>query len=75
MFIEYDVQEVFSERLKTLMQEKNLNISQFALKIGIPDSTISDWLHKKRIPLIVQMPKIAFFFNVSNVSILIFYTV
>lgn len=65
MFVDYNVQEAFAERLKMLIKEKGLSVKQFADKVGIADSTISDWIHKKRIPLIIQIPKIAFFFDVS----------
>lgn len=65
MFIDYDVQELFADRLKTLIADKGLSVKQFSIQIGIADSTISDWIHKKRIPLIIQIPKIAAFFNVS----------
>ena len=62
----YDIRLIFSKRLKYLMEEKNLNIKEFSQKIGIPDSTISDWLLKKRTPKIENIPKIATFFNVST---------
>lgn len=60
------VLEVFSDRLKDLMFEKGLNISKFSQEIGIPDSTISDWINKKRRPIIDNLPKIALFFGVTT---------
>ena len=60
------VLEVFSDRLKDLMFEKGLNISKFSQEIGIPDSTISDWINKKRRPIIDNLPKIALFFDVTT---------
>lgn len=60
-----NVQEVFVERLKDLMNEKGLNIEKFSKSAGIPRSTISDWLLKKTSPTIHNLPKIALFFKVS----------
>ncbi len=58
--------EIFSERLKDLMSEKGLNIKDFSKGVGIPRSTISDWLLMKRRPIIDNLPKIALFFGVST---------
>lgn len=64
--IDYDVKQIFAERLKLLIEEKNLSVKQFAEKIGIADSTISDWLLLKTVPSILNIPKIALFFGVST---------
>lgn len=62
---DYSVIEIFSERLRDLMNDKGLNIEKFSKSIGIPRSTISDWLLKKKRPIIDNLPKIALFFKVS----------
>ena len=61
-----NVMEIFADRLKDLMFEKGLNITMFSKEIGIPDSTISDWLNKKKRPIIDNLPKIALFFGVTT---------
>ena len=48
------------------MSEKGLNISKFSQEIGIPDSTISDWLNTKTTPSMFNIVKIATFFKVST---------
>lgn len=62
----YNVKEIFAKRLKYLMGEKGVNINTFSKEIGIPDSTISDWLLNKRTPKIDNLPKIAIYFGVST---------
>lgn len=66
MLIDYDVKKVFVQRLKTLIEEKGLSIKRFSEDIGVPDSTISDWLNLKTTPIIIHLPKIAIYFNVST---------
>ena len=61
-----NIMDIFADRLKDLMLEKGLNITMFSQEIGIPDSTISDWLNKKKRPIIDNLPKIALFFKVST---------
>lgn len=63
---EKSVKEIFSERLKYLINDRGLNIKTLSLEIGIPDSTISDWLLLKRTPKIDNIPKIALYFKVST---------
>lgn len=66
MEINYIVKDVFAERLKNLIGEKGLNYQKFSKEIGIPNSTISDWLNKKTTPTIENIPKIAIFFKVTT---------
>lgn len=63
---EYDVQQIFVDRLKYLMCGKSLNLKSFSEGIGIPDSTISDWLLKKTSPNMFYIVKVALFFKVST---------
>ena len=62
---EKSVKEIFAERLKEMLEEKALNIKNFSVDIGIPKSTISDWLLLKRTPKIDNIPKIAIYFGVT----------
>ena len=66
MEINYIVKDVFAERLRNLIDEKGLNYQKFSTEIGIPNSTISDWLNKKKTPTIENIPKIALFFGVTT---------
>ena len=66
MEINYSVKEIFAERLKNLIDEKGLNFQKFSKEIGIPNSTISDWLNKKTTATIENIPKIALFFGVTT---------
>ena len=63
---ERSVKEIFAERLKYLLDDRGLNIKTFSMEIGIPDSTISDWLLLKRTPKIDNIPKIAVYFKIST---------
>ena len=63
---ENNVLSIFSERLKSLLNERDLKLKNFSAEIGIPDSTISDWLLKKSHPSIENIPKIAKYFKVST---------
>ena len=63
---EKSIKEIFADRLKELLDEKGLNAKTFSIKIGIPKSTISDWLLLKRTPKIDNIPKIALYFGVST---------
>ena len=57
--------EKFSKRLKELRQNKKLTILELAKKINVSDAAISRWENQLRIPNIVDLKKIAEFFNVS----------
>lgn len=66
MEINYSVKDIFAERLRNLIDEKGLNFQKFSKEIGIPNSTISDWLNKKTTATIENIPKIALFFGVTT---------
>ena len=57
--------EIFSKRLKELRESKNLTIVALAKEINVSDAAISRWENQLRIPNIVDLRKIAEFFNVS----------
>ena len=63
-----DIQEildVFVERLKDIMIEKNLNIKQLAEILKIERRTLNSWLLKKRTPRIDYLYSIADCLGVS----------
>ncbi len=51
--------KIFSEKLKRLMFEKNLKQEDFAKKIGVNQSHVSNWITGKRNPSIKTLNKIA----------------
>ena len=57
--------ETFSKRLKELRQSRNLTIWTLAKELNVSDAAISRWENQLRIPNIVDLKKIAEFFNVS----------
>lgn len=57
--------EVFSKRLKELRESKQLSILALSKQLNVDDTTISRWERNLRIPNIVDLRKIAEFFNVS----------
>ena len=61
----YKVRDVFAERIKSLINEKGINIQKFSKALSIPASTISDWINKKTTPSIENIPKIAMYFQVT----------
>lgn len=56
---------IFSERLKELMKEQNLNQVRLAERIGVKQNTISAWLLKKKEPCIFSLWVVADYFDVS----------
>ncbi len=62
----YSVKEIFAERLRYLIDDRELNIQKFSKEVSIPVSTISDWLNKKTTPSIENIPSIAIFFKVTT---------
>ena len=57
--------EVFAKRLKELRIEKNLSHLQLAREINVSNAAISRWENQLRVPNIIELKKIAEFFNVS----------
>ncbi len=59
------VVDAFAERLRDLMEEKNLSIKKFASLINIPRTTINSWLLKIKSPNIHYLCDIADYFGVT----------
>ena len=57
--------EVFAKRLKELRIEKNLSHLQLARELNVSNAAISRWENQLRVPNIIELKKIAEFFNVS----------
>ena len=57
--------EIFSKRLKELRIGKGLSLRQLANEIQVNNTTIGRWENQLRIPNIIELKKIAEFFNVS----------
>ena len=57
---------IFSNKLKELMTEKNINSVKLAEATGIPRASIANWLVCRRSPQIDAIYKLAEFFNVST---------
>ncbi len=66
MFNSQEILNIFSERLKELIDDKGLDITKFSKEIKIPRTTINGWILKQRMPKIDVLYRIAFFFNVSS---------
>ena len=56
----------FAERLKELRDDKGLNNQDLSNLIGIPRTSISNWLNGRRTVQVDALIKIALFFNVST---------
>ena len=57
--------KIFADRLKDLRNEKGLSLKQLAKELDISDAAISRWENQLRVPNIIELKKIAEFFNVS----------
>jgi len=62
-----DLRKVFAERLKDLISESNFgSVKGFAGSVGIPRTTIGNWLNLIRSPQIDSLVILAKFFNVTT---------
>ena len=59
------VKIIFSENLKQLMKDENINQVQLSQKIGVAQSAISAWLLGKKEPSIKSLWLLADYFNVD----------
>ena len=57
--------ELFSKRLKELMEENKLNITKFASLVGIPRTTVNSWTLGLKFPRLDYLWKIADEFGVT----------
>lgn len=55
----------FAERLRELMEEKNVNQTQLSEKTGIPQGRISKWMSGENYPSLEGLWKIADYFDIS----------
>ena len=58
--------KVFADRLKDLIEENNLNNQKLSDAIGIPRTSISNWINGRRTVQIDAVVKIALYFGVST---------
>ena len=56
---------IFAEKLKDLRTDKGLSLKELAKELKVSDVTIGRWEKQQRIPNIIELKKIAEFFNVS----------
>lgn len=60
----------FGERLRELLEEKNLSVNKFAAKIGVSPSAVSAWTRGVKQPTADNIIACAEFFGVSSDYIL-----
>lgn len=63
---EDDIKRLFSNRLSSLMSERNINQREIAQVVGVSESTVGKWLLLKAIPRMGVIQKLADYFNVSK---------
>lgn len=57
--------DVFSKRLKELRLGKSFSYSQLAKELDVSYMSIGRWEKQQRVPNIIELKKIAQYFNVS----------
>ena len=57
--------EIFAQRLKELRLNKGLSYPQLSKELKVSHISISRWERMLRVPNIIELKKIAEFFNVS----------
>ena len=63
---EDDIKKLFSNRLSSLMSERNINQREIAQVVGVSESTVGKWLLLKAIPRMGVIQKLADYFNVGK---------
>lgn len=63
---QYNILEIFSERMQELINEKGWTVKEFAKNIGFPQATVNSWILKQRTAGIDKLHKIALFFGVTT---------
>lgn len=61
-----NIKEKFAEKLNELMKEKSLNGKELSILTGIPRTTISSWVSKKKKISIDYLCILSDFFSVST---------
>lgn len=56
----------FSEKLKTILEEKGLSVIEFAKEVGLTDPTVYDYLNKIYLPSVPTLITIADYFNCTT---------
>ena len=62
--------EIFSKNLKLFMMKIGKDRKEVADDLGIPYSTLTDWINGKKYPRIDNMEKIAKYFGVSKSNLI-----
>lgn len=60
------IKKIFNERLKELMQDKDLNTVSLSKATGIPSSSISNWIQMRRTVQVEFLVILADFFDVTT---------
>ncbi len=61
-----NTKKIFAERLKELIVDKKLNNQKLSDAIGIPRTSISNWINGRRTVQIDALVKIAVYFGVTT---------
>lgn len=64
--MEIKVETIFAERLKDLRMEKGLSALKLSKELGVDDNTILRWEKEIMVPNIINLYKIAVYFDVST---------
>lgn len=64
-----DINTIFIENLKILLEEKNMTFAELAREINVRPSTISMWMTGKSMPRFELVDKIADFFDIDVVDL------
>lgn len=57
---------IFSKKLKTLLNEKNISQVELSKILGVSESTVGKWLLQKSMPRITIIEKLASYFHVDK---------
>lgn len=60
------LKKVFSKRLKSIMDNKNINQAELSKILGVSESTVGKWILKKSIPRMGIIQKLSDYFNVGK---------
>lgn len=63
---EGELKKLFSQRLSTLMSQKNINQAELSKLVGVSESTVGKWLLMKAIPRMGAIQKLADYFGVGK---------
>lgn len=61
-----DIKTIFSENLKYYMNQRNENLTKLSDSLDIAYSTVSDWLHGKKMPRSGSLQKLADHYNINT---------